>query len=313
MNCLVTGATGYIGKTLIQRLAKENYKVIGLVHKTEPDYKNNNVEYVYGDITNGLSLKNIMKDIDVVFHCAGLVRDFGTKKEFNKINYGGTKNLVDACSKNKIKMFIYIGHILYESIANFDYYCLSKHEAEKYLINKYEEENFPAVIIRPGHVFGPGATSWVIKIIKKINKNKIALIDKGNGIFHHIYIDNLMDALISAMNKPEIIGKQIDITDGDHSIDMRTYINELAEFLNKKPIKLNISKRTAIILSNIMTILYLVFKIEPWITPTVVSMLTNKDKISIDKAKSLLNYQPKINYFEAMENIEKWINESSFK
>jgi hypothetical protein len=52
------------------------------------------------------------------------------------------------------------------------------------------------------------------------------------------------------------------------------------------------------------------FKIEPWITPTVVSMLTNKDKISIERAKSLLNYQPKIDYPEAMNNIENWINEN---
>jgi nucleoside-diphosphate-sugar epimerase len=312
MNCLVTGSTGFIGKTLIQRLSKENNNVIGLAHKTKPVYKNKNVKYVYGDITNGLSLKNIMKDIDVVFHCAALVRDFGIKKEFHKINFEGTKNLVDACSNSNIKIFIYIGHILYESVANFDYYCLSKYETEQYLINKYKMENFPVVIIRPGHVFGPGATKWVIRIIEAINMDRIAFINKGNGIFHHVYIDNLMDALISAMNKPEIIGKQIDITDGDHSIDMKTYINEIAELLKKKPIKKNISKSSAIFLSNIMTVLYFMFKIEPWITPTAVSMLTNQDKISIDLAKSLLNYQPKINYFEAMENIEKWINENSY-
>jgi nucleoside-diphosphate-sugar epimerase len=311
MKCLVTGATGYIGSSLIQRLTNKNNKVIGLLHKTNPSIINKNVKYVYGDIINKSSLENIMNDIDVVFHCAALVRSFGTKNDFNKINYEGTKNLVDVCKNNNIKMFIYLGHIQYESDIKFDYYSLSKIKTEQYLIHKYKKDKFPVVIIRPGHVYGPGATYWVIGIIKAIKYNRIALINQGNGIFHHMYIDNLIDALISLINETKAIGKQIDITDGDNSINWKTYINDLAKMLNEKPVNKNISKKSALILSNIMAFFYYMFRIEPLITPTIVSMLTNQERISIYKAKSILNYQPKINYSEAMINIEKWIIKNS--
>ena len=309
MKCLVTGATGYIGNYLIQRLTKENNKIIGLLHKTTPNFINKNVKYIYGDIINKSSLKNIMIDVDVVFHCAALVRHFGAKKDFNKINYEGTKNLVDACKYNNIKMFIYLGHIQYESHINFDYYSKSKYKTEHYLIEKYKKDKFPVVIIRPGHVYGPGATYWVIGIIKAIKHNRIALINQGKGIFHHMYIDNLIDVLIGIMNETKAIGKQIDITDGDNSVNWKTYINDLAKMINKKPVNKNLSKKSALFLSNIMVIFYLIFRIKPLITPTMVSMLTNQERISINNAKSLLNYQPKINYSVAMKNIEKWIND----
>lgn len=309
MNCLVTGATGYIGNSLIQRLSHEDNKVIGLIHKTKPNFLNKNVKYVYGDITDKSSLENFIKDVNVIFHCAAFVKDFGMKEDFNKINYEGTKNIVEACNKNIIKRFIYLGHIRFESYNRFDFYSLSKYKAEQYLIDKHKKEKFPVVIIRPGHVYGPGATNWVIRIIKAIINERIALINQGNGIFHHLYIDNLIDALISAMNEKKAIGKQINITDGDNSINWKTYINDLAKIINKKPIKKNISKRSASVLSNIMIISYFILKIEPSITPIVVDMLTNQKKISIKKAKTLLKYQPRINYSDAMAQIKDWIND----
>jgi len=309
MNCLVTGATGYIGNSLIQRLCHEDNKVIGLIHKTKPNFLNKNVKYVYGDITDKSSFENFINDVNVIFHCAALVNDFGKKEEFNKINYEGTKNIVEVCNKNTIKRFVYLGHIRFESYNRFDFYSLSKYKAEQYLIDKHKKEKFPVVIIRPGHVYGPGATNWVIRIIKAINNERIALINSGNGIFHHLYIDNLIDALISAMNEKKVIGKQINITDGDNSINWKTYINDLAKMIDKKPINKNISKRKALMLSNIMIIFYFMVKIKPWITPTVVEMLTNQKKISINNAKILLKYQPRINYSDAMTRIENWIKE----
>ncbi len=70
MKCLVTGAAGFIGNALIKRLVEDGHEVKALIHKTQPKYCEKKVEYVNGDITDVDSIKPLVKNVDVVFHCA---------------------------------------------------------------------------------------------------------------------------------------------------------------------------------------------------------------------------------------------------
>ena len=309
MRCLVTGAGGYIGDSLVKRLVLQGHEVLGLINKSKPKHPEKKATYINGDITEINTIKNVVKDVDIIFHCAALVKDYGAKKKFYKVNFEGTKNLVDLCKSIDIKRFIFIGHIGYESRNYKSNYAKTKELAEKYLLKKYELENFPSVVIRPGNVFGPGAKTWVLRPYDSILKNRISLIDNGVGIFHHTYIDNLVDALIAAINKPQVTGEVIDVTDGDASITWKTYFNDLAKIAGKKQIKKNMSKKMAITIGKIMLILNILFKIKPWITPAAVGILTNKKPISIEKAQKLLGYKPKINYNNAMKVIRKWLQD----
>ena len=307
MKCLVTGAGGFIGDSLVRRLASEDYNVIGLIHKNKPENPDKKVEYRKGDLTDKRTLKNIVKDTEVIFHLAALIKDYGLKKDFNKVNFEGTKNLVLSLKSVNIERFIFLGHIGYESIHYWNYYAETKAKAVKYLLNKYKTEKFPVVIIRPGNVYGPGATTWVLRPLKSIQKNRMALINHGNGIFLHTYIDNLVDALVSAMQKPGILGEIIDITDGDNSITWGTYLNDISKIVTGHQIKKNFSTKSALTIGKIMIILNRIFRIEPWITPTAVDLLTNKKIVSINKAIKLLDYKPKINYNQGMENVKNWL------
>ena len=102
MKCFITGASGYIGKNLVNRLLKEGYQITALIHKTKPNIFDKKVNLVYGDISNIESIKTYFNNIDYVFHCAALVKDYGSKKEFYKINLEGTKNLVYLSEKFKL-------------------------------------------------------------------------------------------------------------------------------------------------------------------------------------------------------------------
>ena len=115
MKCLVTGASGYIGNALVKRLVEEGYIVVGLIHNKKPEYPKKNVKYFFGDVTDIDSLKNLEGNFDIVFHCAAYVKDYGSRRWYYKVNYEGTKNIVAILNKNKIKKFIYLGHINYES------------------------------------------------------------------------------------------------------------------------------------------------------------------------------------------------------
>ena len=311
MNCLVTGASGFIGGSLVNRLVKEKHNVRALIHTSKSKEVIKKVEYFNGDITNIDTLFDAVKNIDVVFHCAAYVKDYGPKKNFYKINYEGTKNIVKACEKEKILRFIFLSHIIYETKSN-SYYSKTKELAENYLINKYKSDKFPVVIIRPGNVYGPGATTWVLRPINAIMKNRIALINGGIGIFHHTFVDNLLDAMMLSMKEPKALGEVIDVTDGTNDTKWRDYLNSLSEFVVKKEINRNFSISNMIVLSKIMMFGYKLFKIEPWITPEAIEIFTNNSKISIDKAKNILGYKPKIDYKKGMIKVKKWLKEEGY-
>jgi len=309
MKCLVTGAAGFIGNALTKRLVEEGHQVKAIIHKNKPKSLGDRVEYITADITSASSLENIECDCDVVFHCAALVKDFGSKNMFDAVNIEGTKNIVELCKNTKC--FVYLGHIHYESDNRSGYYFISKYQAEQYLLDKCKQENFPVVIIRPGNVYGPGATTWVLRPLQAIQKNRISLIEKGSGIFQHTYIDNLVDALLVVMKRHSAIGETFDIIDGDHFVTWKQYLNDLAEIAGKKHINKNMSKTTAYILSRFMMILYRFTRFKPLLTPTAVQIFINKKEISIKKAEKILEYMPKIDYEQGMKQVQRWLRKEN--
>lgn len=312
MRCLVTGAAGFIGNALVRRLASKGNYVSGIIHHTQPTFSHPNVEYVTGDITDQDFLSSIMTEVDVVFHCAAAVMDYGPKKQFYEINVEGTKRLVAACQTSEVKRFVFLSHIRYDSEKSKAEYRITKLLAEQYLLKKYAEDQFPVVIIRPGNVYGPGATTWVFRPLRSIQKNRIALIDDGNGIFLHTYIENLLDALLAAAEKPEAIGKVIDVTDGDNTTTWGEYLNALAKIAHKQPIRRKMSKKTALFVSRSMMILYTLFRVEPWVTPMAVEVLTNHQSVSITQANNILGYVPKIDFHQGLEQVEHWLKTEGY-
>jgi nucleoside-diphosphate-sugar epimerase len=312
MKCLVTGAAGFIGSSLVRRLVSEGYDVRGIIHHTQPTYFDKRVEYISGDIIDSAFLEPVMDKVDAIFHCAAVVKDYGPKDVFNRINVEGTKNLIVASEATLVKKFIFLSHIRYESGKHRGYYHETKGIAEQNLMEKYTHDQFPVIIIRPGNVYGPGATTWVLRPLQAIQKNRIALIDKGTGIFLHTYIENLLDALVITLHEPRAVGEIIDITDGDNSTTWGDYLNALAKMAGKPPIKKDMSKRTALVVGKLMMVGYTLFKIEPWVTPVAIEIFTNQNTVSIEKAKTLLRYEPKVDFTNGLDHVERWLKAKGY-
>ncbi len=311
MNCLVTGASGFIGSSLVKRLVQNGHHVRAMIHNTVPTKREDHVEYITADLTDPASLPSLVHDIHTVFHCAALVKDFGSNKEIMNVNLKGTQHLVQACS-NKIHRFIFLSHLHSNSPTYIGAYASSKGLAEHYLLQQHQTNRFPVVIIRPGSVFGPGATTWCLRPLQAIQQDRIALIDHGTGIFLHTYIENLLDGLLSALIAPEIEGEIIEITDGDNTITWKTYLNDLAVLAGKPFIKRNISKTTASLISHAMMIRYYLFRTPPLLTPTAVHLFINHRTVSLEKAHRLLGYSPNVDYAEGMKRVAQWLKKEQY-
>lgn len=307
MKCFVTGANGYIGSSLIKRLINQNHQVTGLLHRSIPKQPVKGVTYVKGDINDAETYSSFFEDIDIVFHCAAKVSDYGPKKDFYKVNVEGTEQLINTCTPHHIKQFIYLSHLPYESSKKKSPYSQTKQIAESVLQKAYEKTGFPITIIQPGNIYGPGDTTWVTRPIYAINHNHLHLIEHGTGIFLHTYIENLLDALLLCIHEINCIGRTLVITDGDNSTTWAIYFNDLARILGEKPIQKSISKPTATILGFLMEKLFPLFGIKPWISPLAVDILTNKNTYALEETQKIISYEPKVSYPDAIKQIATWI------
>ncbi|MBU0496750.1 MAG: NAD(P)-dependent oxidoreductase [Candidatus Thermoplasmatota archaeon] len=305
MKIVVTGANGYVGSALTHKLASEGYTVYAMTHHDPLSFAMKNVTYFTGDITDRRFVKHVVSDADAVVHCAAKVLDYGPLSIFEKVNIIGTQNLLDACPAH-LQRFIYLGHIPYEW-GKRSAYTQTKWVAEQLIQKAFKNQGFPGVIIRPGNVYGPGAGTWVIRPLKAIQKKRIALIDHGTGIFLHTFIDNLIDALILALKKPDLEGEIFDVTDGDNTITWKQYLNDLADMVHQPPISLSLSKTTALWLARFAILVYQVIRIKPLITPMAVQIFTNQKTVSIQHAQTHLGYTPHISYSKGIEQIRTWV------
>lgn len=178
MKTLVTGATGFIGSHLVKALVEQGKDVRCLVRKTsDTQYLNElGVELFYGDLLYKESLQEVAKNVNIVYHLAGIVHS-KKSSDYYKINTNGTQNLVEVFLSEKIERFVYLssiaavgpnrehGILLNEQspCRPIDPYGRSKLGAEKLLMNFFKKYGFPIVIIRPPTVYGPSGRSQIIK------------------------------------------------------------------------------------------------------------------------------------------------------
>ena len=112
MKVLVTGPDGLLGSNLIRELLSRGYSVTAMTEndKKLPTIDDLPIQRIIGNLLNPEEIINATVGIDTIIHCAASTSMFPARSEIiNKVNIGGTQNIVDACKKNKVKGLIYVG------------------------------------------------------------------------------------------------------------------------------------------------------------------------------------------------------------
>jgi len=219
---LVTGATGFIGDNLTKTLIEKGYAVSVLVRRPY-----NNIKTFIGDLNNKEVLDNATKNIDTIIHLAGI-----SKGNVFEVNSKGTKNLVDAAVKNKVKRFIFISS--YDVVKNTKY-GKSKLKAENFIKNS----GLNYIIFRPTVVYGRGNKKDIDKLIDLIKKFPLIPIPgKGNVKLQPLLLDDLIDLIIQGI-KSKKKNKEYFVA-GPEAISFNEIVNVISKTISQKIYKLYI-------------------------------------------------------------------------
>ena len=223
MRFVVTGGAGFVGSHLVRHLLKNDHDVI-VIDNLHTGKKENlgsvidKIEFQELDIRNHESMKNILKNIDGVFHQAALtvVQDsFSNPKEYHNVNVQGTENIFKLSIKNKFKVVYASSSSVYghkqkmpieESMERkpINPYGQTKLECE-YLFEKYSKLGGSIIGLRYFNIFGKGQTieyaGVITKFIERLKEEKSPIIfGKGSQIRDFIYVNDVAEANLMAMN-----------------------------------------------------------------------------------------------------------------
>jgi nucleoside-diphosphate-sugar epimerase len=321
MNILITGATGFIGSHLVERLIKKN-KITVLVRKTSKPIKLRSlsklkVNIIYGDLTNQESLTNATKNIDVIYHCAAMLGSPEiTYKQIYEANVTGTKNLVKAAEQNKVKRFIHISTVAVfgtlKHKADESTICkpASDYDKTKYLSElAVKKSSLKYTIIRPTMVYGPGEMTNKAKMFRFIQKGLFRIIGDGKNLMALVYIGNLVDGILKAANTKKAISQTYIISD-EHSYTMNKFIYTITKSLGVKTPS-HLPKCLAYLGAFCFKILSFV-GIQQLLSINRINSLTRSSSFSIAKAKKELNYNPEVSLEDGVRKTTEWYREIGF-
>jgi UDP-glucose 4-epimerase len=264
INILVTGVAGFIGSSFVNKLNLKFYNIYGIDDFSSSDKSQlpkKKINFFKKDLSIGLPKKLYKKEviIDYIYHFAGQSSgelSFKDPKLDLEKNTISTLNLIKFSIEKKIKTFFYMSSMSVYGNTNKanekselkpnTCYGVSKLSSEYYL--KVFEKELNYVIFRLFNIYGPGQNlnniyQGMIRIYltQLIKSDKLNIKGSMNRYRDFVYIDDLVNILISSINKKSLIGQTINIGTGK-----KTYIRDVVKIIKtlKKKVKVNILNGT---------------------------------------------------------------------
>jgi 2-alkyl-3-oxoalkanoate reductase len=285
MTIAVTGASGFIGSALTQRLRADGQTVIGIDVAGEPDRR--------ADVADPSATVAALGGADAVVHAAALVAEQGSMEDFIRVNVRGTRNVLDAAGPRRAVVIASVAGWGYEFARDLGEDSPPRPCGLPYVDTKGATETLAlrrgATVIRPGDVYGPRSVPWVIRPLEMMRGGRFFLPSPGDGVMTPVFIDDLVDGILRALREPRAAGRAYTLWDGS-PVTAREYF----EMLGGRPVRtlpaplLRIAARAL------------------GIGPTAVTFVTRRAAYPNERARAELGWSPRTSFTEGMARTREW-------
>ncbi|WP_229616482.1 UDP-glucose 4-epimerase family protein, partial [Vibrio parahaemolyticus] len=248
---LVTGATGFVGRYLIDKLLEKQLDVVALVRSATCPFDGAKSVFVprFGGDSD---FSDAVAGSDCIIHCAARVSSMqeetlASLESYLEVNTRGTAKLARQAADSGVKRFIFISSIKVngdssplggvfkaaDERAPQDFYGFSKSEAEKQLLTIGSETGMEVVIIRPTIVYGPGVKANFASLMKLVSRG----IPLPFGSISHnqrslVSVENLVDLIVTCIDHPNAANETFLVSD-DNDVSTSKMVRQMAIALEK--------------------------------------------------------------------------------
>jgi nucleoside-diphosphate-sugar epimerase len=325
MLSLVTGATGFIGGSLVDTLieAQRPVRVLTRDPARAEGLRGRGAQVMRGDLSDPGSLREAVSGTQRVFHCAGLVGDWLQPEDARRINVEGTRALLAASAAAGVGKVIHLSSLAVFGTRHHrgtdesaphrysgDLYSDSKVDSERVVQGFIDRRELDVVILRPGFVYGPGDRQFLPRLLDALARRQFAYVGDGSKLLNLVHIDDLVRVAMLAESVPEASGQAFNVTDGTETT-LRAFI-ELACGLLDIPAprrRLPVPLAWGLCYASEGASRVLRSQRAPRLNRGRLKFLYYNQLYSIDRARRLLGYSPRVTYREGLPPTLSWFRE----
>ncbi len=315
MRILITGGTGFLGQHLARTLQAHGHKIsiLGRDFSEVKSLLTAGVQPVAADLRDASAVRKACRRCDTVYHVGALSAAWGRREDFFAVNVGGTEAVVAGCLEHEVKRLIYVsspsvvfdGKDQYEATEAVAYprrfastYSLTKKLGEDRV--RSVSANVETVIVRPKAVFGPGDRSLLPQLIAAARRERLPQVGAGDNLVDLTYVENVVHALVLALDAGMAIGKTYTITNGEHA-NLWATIRQVLLRLGLPTNLRRVSLAAALAAGAIMEARASLTGQEPLLTRYSAAILGRTQTYDVSAARRDLGYIPRISLAEGIE------------
>lgn len=326
MRIFVTGGTGFTGAALVERLLEDGHSVSVLDNKPgliADKLTAAGAEIIYGSVADPEPVGRACAGAEVVMHLAAAFRETGAPDALYKsVNVDGTRIVCQAAIDAGARKLVYCstqgvhGHIEEppgdesSPIAPADYYQQTKYEGEL-VLNEFPEGSIEFTIIRPTAIYGPGDPERFGMIFRRAKKGFFPIFGTGRTYYHPVYIDNLVDAFVLAMEQGKGAGEAYIIADKEY-FSIKELVTRVGKAIDVEVSTPTLPIWPLVIAGHVCEKACKPFGINPPLFPRRVDWFRQVRAFKIDKATAELGYVPRIGIDEGLKRTGIWYRDNGF-
>jgi nucleoside-diphosphate-sugar epimerase len=313
MRVALTGASGYTGGRLLEVLRGRGDDVAALVRPVSISdrLRRSGAVLVEGDLESREAVGRLVEGADAVLHVAAVYRTAGHPDSYYRdVNVGGTERLLEAAATGGVRRFVHTstvgvhGHVERPPadetapMAPGDIYQATKAEAEKLALEFHRRRGLPVAVVRPGAIYGPGETR-LLKLFRAIARGRYALVGDGQSFYHPVYIDDLVQGFLLALGEDAAVGESFLIC-GPEYVTQADLARLIAKHTGGHVLPFRIPAWPIQLAGDVVEAVCVPLGIEPPLHRRRVDFWTKSRAFSIDKARRILGYDPRVHLEEGI-------------
>lgn len=326
MRILVTGATGFLGRATALRLHADGHQVtaLGRNRAVGEALAALGPAFVAADLADAEAIAQACRHQDAVVHSGAISSIWGPYEDFHRTNVLGTRHVVAGCQSHGVKRLVNIS----SPTVYFDFTDrynlredapLPRRGVNAYAVTKLLAEaevaagarqGLETVNLRPRGIFGPGDTAILPRLIRANERGLLPLIGREDPTLDLTYVDNVVDAIVTALTAPDAVGRTYNLTNGT-PIKLWQTLDRIFTLLEVPMHGKRMSYRGAYAAAWAMELAARATSgREPVLTRYTVGVLSKSMTLDIGAARRDLDYAPRIDMEAGMARFVAWWREA---
>ena len=325
MNSLVTGAGGFLGGYIVDRLLTRGDRVRTFSRGDYAALKRPGVEIVRGDIRDVEAVADACRGVDTVFHVAARPGIWGRWSDYYQANTLGTENIVAGCVRHNVSKLVYTSSpsVTFDGgpqegvdetspypTAWLSNYPRSKALAERFVLLANGENGLATCALRPHLIWGPGDPHLIPRVVARARSGRLRRVGDGVNLIDTVYVENAAEAHLQAADHlregSAVAGNAYFISQGE-PVNCWDWINQLLAVAGLAPVRKAISLARAKRLGSLCESVYwlLGLKSDPPMTRFLACQLAESHWFDISRARRDFGYVANVSMQEGMDRLRR--------